>query len=52
MKEYLKPETLVEELENGPMMLETSEIGFGEGGGDAIGKRIPFENPFGNLFGF
>ena len=48
MKEYLKPEMTLVEMENEPLMLETSEIGLGgEGGGDANGLRNPFENPFG-----
>jgi len=47
MKVYEKPETTVFGLEAQPMMLETSEIGFGEGGGDANGMRNPFSNPFG-----
>ena len=50
MKKYLKPETVVEEMENEPLMLETSEIGFGNGGGDANGMRNPFGNPFENPF--
>lgn len=51
MKVYEKPETTVFGLEAQPMMLETSEIGFGEGGGDAPGMRNPFKNPFSNPFG-
>lgn len=52
MKAYLKPEMTEFEMESLPMMLETSEIGFGEGGGDANGMRPPFAPPFGgNPFG-
>lgn len=51
MKVYEKPEATVFELEGQPMMLDTSEIGFGEGGGDANGMRNPFKNPFANPFG-
>lgn len=52
MKEYQKPVLEAYELEGGALMVDTSEIGFGEGGGDANGMRNPFEsNPFSNPFG-
>ena len=47
MKKYQKPALEAYELEGGALMADTSEIGFGEGGGDANGMRNPFETPFG-----
>lgn len=47
MRVYERPDTTVFELEGQPLMLDTSEIGFGEGEGDANGMRPPFAAPFG-----
>lgn len=53
MKKYEEPRMEVEEIELQGAILEVSggEIG-GEGVPDAPGKRNPFENSFGNPFGF